>query len=92
MALRLLFGEGFRDGVGAGEIALNVEADACGTACSVGRALQLAGVDVSQLDGTRGELPALVILNDQALAPGERFSAPVRDGDVVRFQLMLTGG
>lgn len=92
MPVRLLFGEGFRDVMGTGEITLELEPGGCGTAWTVGRALRRAGVDVSQLDGTGGEVPALVILNDQVLGPGERFSAPVRDGDVLRFQLMLTGG
>lgn len=92
MALRLLFGEGFRDGVGTGEITLDVGPGGGHTPCTVGRALQRAGVEVALLDGTRSELPALVILNHRVLGPEERFCAPVGDGDVVRFQLMLTGG
>lgn len=92
MALRLLFGEGFREGVGTGEIALDVVPEGCNGPCTIGRALQWAGVDVALLDGTRSELPALVILNDRVLGPEERFRSLVGDGDVVRFQLMLTGG
>jgi hypothetical protein len=96
----MLFGEAFRDVAGAAEVVVDLKAGETvgpagpeeGRPCSIGAALVRAGIDRGLLDGTRGELPALVILNDRVLLPADRFSVCLKDGDVVRFQLMLTGG
>lgn len=55
--------------------------------------LERAGFSVHGFDGTLDpELSALVVVNGRAVAPETRFDTVVRDGDVVSFQLMLTGG
>mgnify|MGYP000906062492 CR=1 FL=1 len=60
---------------------------------SVGDALVRAGIPPSGLDGTDDpELSAFVTINGRAVPPEDRLSATVRDGDVVLFQLMLSGG
>ena len=50
-------------------------------------------IGVGGLDGSENpELSALVTVNGRVLAPYERFSTVVHDGDVIAFQLMLSGG
>lgn len=60
---------------------------------TVREVLELAGIPVDGLDGmVEPELSAFVTVNGRALLPQDRFSAVVRDGDVVSFRLMLSGG
>lgn len=90
MGIVLEFGEPF---CRLGGSTVTVPGPKGATGMTVKEALAAAGLSVNDLDGTLDpDLSAFVTVNGKALLPDDRFSVRVRDGDVVSFQLMLSGG